>query len=811
MTSTAIYWILLNAFVLHSSCYYLSVDKDLPIGSKIFEFSKDFYSAVKYSLLLSHENTSTLPFFLDENIGSIYYMPLNHVFSSKKFDFKVLVSHKHYTLTVPFQVKFVSKNSIVSSIDNFFNTTIVSQVFLFKHQISVIVNHLGSDTVFAGLYSHQYPSILFPQTFCNCKVVNFTKILLPTYFKLEQFFWSCNSKAVSIPNQKILVNIKLNQNLSNFNDKNKIVMRKKRTLLNQLHFNSPNYTYYIQENRPKNTFVCRIQAYEQNGQVSQGVQYGLEAVENKFSLKLFKIDTNGRVFTNAVLDHEQMSRHAFRVTANRYNTHQVHTLLDIIVIDSNDNKPIFLLPNFYKIEIDENQRLNTPILRINAYDSDEGPNGEITYNILKVSPQSLKSCFAIRPDGNLVVNGSIDHERQDQYNITVIAKDHGEPPQLSFILIRVDITDINDNVPQFSKSVYNVNVNEDISVGKIIETVSAPDRDAGENGKVMYSLIHGNEMNKFSVNPKTGQITVRKKLDYEEGDKVYYLTVRASDGGHPPWTNTTTVKVNIIDVNDNSPQFYSSSYRFNVFENARINSFVGRVQAYDRDDGENSKITYSIVQKSSTARRMFNINHDSGAISVAGHLDYETIKSFRFYVRATDNGQGNERFVQTEVTVNVKDVNDNAPQFTLAQYTAKIPEDTPVSSDIKQIQAIDPDKQTTLEISYAITGGDPSKKFSIVSRGGIGIIKLNKRLDYKKKSSYRLTVTASDGYHSNSTVVLISIMDTNSYQPIFERTTYSADIKENASIGTEVIQVHANDNDAGENARVTYCFTSKTK
>ena len=807
MKNYLFYVLVLGCCIIQSWTYHLEVESIAPFHTKIFDLSYSRHGFKRVNYFLFSEQANSI-FSISKKHGTLHYIPNNYTDSltNKTFHFSVFVKHKHYQYHVPFQIKISKKDSLRT------NTVKINEKTNFYHSISLM-----TDRHFALKHLRRSfmkcPSLLVPKSLCFCQGLNSTMDLSKESLVVHQRFFGSNSEYVRIPPQEVDFTIKILGKTLSSSSFSKKLSRKRRGSYKQIEFQSPSYTFHVLENEPSNTEVGMVQAYE-NGNVAEEITYSLEPMENILSLDKFRIDSLGRIFTRAILDREFMSRHQFRVTASSFNAYPARTILVIIVDDKNDNSPAFVQRDGYEIKIEENQLLQIPVFRVNAYDADVGPNGQVDYSIARIVPSAGRQIFSILSSGDLMLKKNVDREENSQYNLTISAKDNGSPSRSNIIRLTINIEDVNDNTPMFTQKKYVVEVKEDVGVGTVIGTVTAHDSDAGKNGEVTYRLIQGNRMRKFSLNSKTGEVSIKEPLDYEEAyvssRAKYVLKVQASDGGRPPRSNASGImEVNVLDVNDNTPQFYGSPYIFDISENAGIGSAFGRVEASDQDHGANARISYSIIAKQSGSQS-FQIDRSTGIIRVAKQLDYERKQQYLCTVRASDNGQS-RRFVQTEVTINVHDVNDNPPVFTKQQYQVRIAEDTNIGDDILIMNATDPDELTSVGITYQIVGGDPAKKFSIVTRNNVGIIKLSKHLDYNEQHLYNLMVKASDGTYSQTTIASIIITDTNSHRPVFDQAAYSVSLKEDVPISTEVVHVHANDDDVGENARLTYCFTDNVR
>ena len=198
----------------------------------------------------------------------------------------------------------------------------------------------------------------------------------------------------------------------------------------------------------------------------------------------------------------------------------------------------------------------------------------------------------------------------------------------------------------------------------------------------------------------------------------------------------------------------------------------------------------------------------SGEIILVKKLDYENSKSYKFKVRASDSDPRRSRYTETFVHVNVKDINDNPPVFEKQVYEKRIKEDSYIGEEVIKVKAIDQDLQASRNIDYKIIEGNKGEEFNILSVNNIGTIRLEKCLDYSRQNSYKLKVRASDGELSSFATIKISVSDTNSYSPTFNKGSFTVEVKENITKGSEITRVQATDKDNGENARISYCFVN---
>ena len=281
--------------------------------------------------------------------------------------------------------------------------------------------------------------------------------------------------------------------------------------------------------------------------------------------------------------------------------------------------------------------------------------------------------------------------------MNITASDHGKPQKSASQLVKISVEDVNDNAPQFSKTVYNANVSESSIPGTFVTRVTASDKDHGTNSNLTYIIPAGIGDNKFRINPATGEIHTVATLDREEKEQ-YTLTVYVKDGSFPAQYDTASVLVSLTDVNDHAPEFRDSCYPLRVPENTDL-SVIHTVLATDRDAGLNGEVTYSIT--GGDVSNKFSIDTCSGQLS-SRPLDREDRAKYFLVITAQDRGKPAQHGI-CNITITVDDQNDNDPKFLQNRYTAKVKEDTPPNTKVLTVRANDADHGENARITYTLT------------------------------------------------------------------------------------------------------------
>lgn len=289
--------------------------------------------------------------------------------------------------------------------------------------------------------------------------------------------------------------------------------------------------------------------------------------------------------------------------------------------------------------------------------------------------------------------------------------------------------------PEFVNS-NETTVMENIAVNTVVMAVKAIDKDEGRNSYIEYSLMSAPD-GAFSLGPVDGLLRVSGPLDRETRSN-YTLRVRASDRGQPPRSQSLEILVNVLDENDNSPIFDPKLYSASVSENATVGLSVLQVSATDVDDGLNGRVRYSIV--GGDLNLDFTIGEDSGIVRVAKNLDFERKSQYVLTVQVEDSGN-DVRYDTATATINILDINDNAPAFLDSPYYAYVIEENSKPASVITVQAHDADSPPNNNVRYLIKDGDKGL-FRI--NGSSGEISVLRSLDREQRSQYEITIVAID-------------------------------------------------------------------
>uniref|UniRef100_A0A3Q1BTL6 Cadherin domain-containing protein n=1 Tax=Amphiprion ocellaris TaxID=80972 RepID=A0A3Q1BTL6_AMPOC len=419
----------------------------------------------------------------------------------------------------------------------------------------------------------------------------------------------------------------------------------------------------VKENVPKETLVVRVSATDADEGMNGLVTYHFNRMSSSVA-QLFHLDENsGDLTVNGVIDYEENKIYEIGVQAKDQGGQSTSTNVIIEVTDVNDNAPIITLTSFSSA-IAEDSPSGTTVAIINVKDLDSGKNGKVDCSVNGNIPFAIHS--SLKNYYTLVTNGVLDRERNPDYNITFTAVDEGSPPLSTNKTITLRVSDVNDNAPVFEQSYYEADIMENNSPGLSVFSVKAQDSDSGQNARVSYLLIdtelNGNPISTYiSVNAESGVIEAVRSFDYEQ-IKTINVFVKGQDGGSPPLSSNTTVKLNIRDQNDNPPQVLypvqtgGSVVAEMVPRSADVGYLVTKVVAVDVDSGQNAWLSYKLQK--ATDRALFEVGSQNGEIRTIRQVSDKDAVKQRLSVIVEDNGQPSR---SATVIVNVA-VADSFPE-----------------------------------------------------------------------------------------------------------------------------------------------------
>ncbi|XP_056910149.1 protocadherin-16-like [Takifugu flavidus] len=574
-------------------------------------------------------------------------------------------------------------------------------------------------------------------------------------------------------------------------------------------FQLKNYVAYMREAQGYDLPIIQVVAEDvdqgQNGQVTYSIQSsGMSG--------LFKIDpVTGSITTAAIMDREIFTQTKLVVTATDRGSPRLagSATLTVIIVDQNDNSPTIPLPQ--EVRIPENMLIGTEITLVTGNDVDSSP--ALSYS-LQLDPTALGMFGIHRYSGGISLTAPLDFEEQTWYTLTVRATDSQHQTEANITIL---IEDINDNTPAFTHDLYQVSLPEHTPAGSTVVTVTATDRDSGENGKITYSVMSSTQ-DGFYIDPNNGTLFIDHRAEFDPERPAVSIVIVARDGGSPSLSSLTTVQVQISDVNDNAPVFHQSEYRATVSEDTIPGSTVLTFEAFDSDlSRENCGFDFAVAsgnegnafQIESSVRYLEGRGFQTvGTLLLAEHLDFETKSFYNLTVVVSDRGVP-QKSSSVAAVLTIGDVNDNPPVFSRAEYSVSLSEGAAAGTEIIRLTATDPDSTPNAEVQYTISSGDEVNLFTIDQ--WTGALRLQRTLDREHQATHSVIIQATDGQgHFALAPVIVEVKDVNDNHPFFPVEVLTASIRENQPANSAVTVLHAIDHDTGVFGKLKYLMIDRS-
>ncbi|XP_038652254.1 protocadherin beta-8-like isoform X19 [Scyliorhinus canicula] len=403
------------------------------------------------------------------------------------------------------------------------------------------------------------------------------------------------------------------------------------------------YRVTLLETAPTGTRVIILNATDLDDGLNGEITYSLSDHTSPRARETFEVDSKtGEIRLKGKLDYEKNKVYEINIQAmdNGPDAVSEHCDLFVDIIDVNDNAPEVTLTSLSST-VSEAAPVGTVVALFSATDKDSERNGQVQCEIEKTLPFKLDS--SMKNYYELLVQHPLDREIASQYDVTLTCTDAGNPPLTSRKTIRVEVSDINDNVPRFTQSLYTASVMENNVIGASIFSIRAFDPDVGQNAKLKYSILHTHVQNAsyLSINSETGVVFAQRSFDYEQL-KNFQIQAQVTDSGTTPLASNVSVNVIILDQNDNVPVIvhplaeYGSTATETISRFAEPGYLVAKVTATDADAGQNARLSYSIFQ--ATQHNLFTISPDTGEIWTIRRVENKDASKQRLVIVVKDNG-----------------------------------------------------------------------------------------------------------------------------------------------------------------------------
>ncbi|GAB1604329.1 protocadherin beta-16-like isoform X1 [Argonauta hians] len=538
---------------------------------------------------------------------------------------------------------------------------------------------------------------------------------------------------------------------------------------------------------------------------------------NSNNLQLFNIAKTGKLFTARQIDAESICKYnvdCYKMVdvAVQQEESFIRILeVKIVIEDINDNTPEFPKKQI-NLTFDETDGKGTKKSIPNAVDRDVGiQNSQITYLLKNNIDDRFRLSVSKNMDGTsklgIVLQEKLDREIKDSYQLQVIAKDGGHPPREGVLNIHISVRDENDNSPIFSKSIYNVSIQNGYQRSIPIVILSATDADSGENSKIMYQFstkTSESVRSYFKLNETSGEIWIVKKLP--TGSKnTYKLFVKAKDKGNPSLSSVALVLVNVNSGENNPPDIdmnFISKSKDNlpsISEGVKVGSFIAYVKVTDENEVS------------------CDINHDHFMLQALGRKKYKVVikktvdreveNHIDFTIACEDKGSPPMK-TEKRFSVQVSDVNDVRPRFTKDTFEFLTYENEVKNFPVGFINATDPDLGPGGQLFYYLVSGDGSILPFKISH--LGFISTTRSLDREQKEIYKFKVLVKDNGTpslNNTANVVVEVMDKNDNAPYFTFPSvnpFSLDVHYHPQSKSDITTLRASDRDRHVNSFLRY-------
>ncbi|XP_053423488.1 protocadherin alpha-2 isoform X2 [Nycticebus coucang] len=577
--------------------------------------------------------------------------------------------------------------------------------------------------------------------------------------------------------------------------------------------------YSIPEEAKHGTFVGRI-AQDLGLELTELVPR-LFRLASKGHGDLLEVNLqNGILFVNSRIDREELcGRRAecgihLEVIVDR--PLQVFHV-EVEVKDINDNRPVFPV-TAKTLRFHESRLLDSRFPLEGASDADIGVNAVLSY---KLSSSEfffldIQTNDELSQSLSLVLGKSLDREETAEVSLLLVATDGGKPELTGTVQILIKVLDVNDNEPTFAQSIYKVKLLENTPNGTLVVKLNASDADEGSNSELVYSLssdVSSTIQTKFNIDPSSGEVRTKGKLDFEEA-KSYEIQVTATDKGTPSMSGHCKISLKLVDINDNTPEVSITSLSLPIPENASLGTVIALIRVSDRDSGTNGQVTCSLTTH--VPFKLVSTFKGYYSLVLDGTLDRESISVYELVVTARDGGSPS-LWATTSVSVEVADVNDNAPVFEQLQYTVFVKENNPPGCHIFTVTARDTDEQENALVSYSLVErrvGERALSSYVSVHAESGKVYALQPLDHEELELLQFQVSARDAgvppLASNVTLQMF-VLDENDNAPALlaprvggTHGAVSELVPRSVSPGHVVAKVRAVDADSGYNAWLSY-------
>ena len=525
-------------------------------------------------------------------------------------------------------------------------------------------------------------------------------------------------------------------------------------------FSKPYYTLNISEEAAP-VGLPLLTLTVKNKDLTSQLEYSIESGNENEMFTLIKSENNRVFFTlkRSSLNYKKKSNYNLEIKVmDSYGLYSIANLY-VKILPSKNLSPRFT-KDTYSFKIKESSPVGSLVGVISAsfYQVEIDTGSIVSYKIIVNTETDRTSTLSNTVDfrldeqtGQLFVSNLLDREKYSSVTLYVTASDQSKPYRADHALIQIEILDVNDNKPIFTRQFYEVDVYENIKINSYLLRVEANDKDLGENGIVRYT-IDDESGRSISIDEKTGIIRLNKSPTFS----FLNISLTASDMGQPSLSSKTFILIRNVFSIDSPPYFDRNPLIFYLVENQPVGTILGELKARDIDnDYFNSNIVYKILDKN--GNDFFELKQlgrfNTVLLTTKFVADYEhTDKTFTFQVRAYSLYS----FSDCSINVIIRSLNENSPlvkspfkiifnnykNFFLTEQTARVP-----------IQNTDPTNNLTFKLV------DSVGKQLVNLNSKTGQITLKSILNSNNQINASFQISVHDGVHEvRATCNLVVLM-----------------------------------------------------
>lgn len=570
-------------------------------------------------------------------------------------------------------------------------------------------------------------------------------------------------------------------------------------------FSQQLYSSTISEHSPPGHFVACVQAFDADsidtGKLEFSFLSGNE--DNIFGIE----KSSGQI---VISSHQRLTGTQYSLIV--FTTDGVFTAFSQVkvnVLSSNQHSPSFA-KHEYVVELLENSAIGTLVTQVEVMDEDPGIHGEVSLFIIN---DAARDKFTLNANGEIHTAERFDGDRRVEKvtRINILAKDGGG--KVGFCTVTVILSDVNDNAPHFMLSEYKSAVRGDVPRGTTVMKISAVDEDEGRNADITYEI--DSDIGHFEIHPLSGALITKASLMELEND-LHSFYVKAKDSGSPPRQSVIPVSIKVLPPDLPMPKFAEEPLQLELVEDLPVGTEIDVIQSEGK-----WPVIYSLVRGNTSESNkddVFFINSNTGKLKLAKRLDYEATKWYQLSIRVQSTERGMDLLSVIDVNIHLKDVNDNSPQFDSVPYQSFVVENLPGGTSVVQVRATDLDSGVNGQVTYSLDENQESPEvlelFAVDSE--TGWVTTIAEVDREKRNRYRIVVIARDRapemHMTGTTVVEVTVVDSNDNAPVFTKALYNTTVREDESTpGTIIISLSTMDSDSEEVNRRFSCFiTGKT-